>query len=134
MERQKMVKVMTIGMSVALFTPTLLTGLSTLLQKSQPPANSAPTPVSQDAQFAAQENGYVAVLKKEPNNSTALRGLEEVATAYVADRNLPKAIEIYQKLIKAAPTSPQVPQYQQRLAALQKQGSAQPPLSPSAKP
>ncbi len=129
-----MLKVMTLGMSGLLFAPTLLTGLSTMLQKSPPPAKSAPAPISQDAQFAAQENGYVSVLKKEPNNSTAIRGLEEVATAYVADRNLPKAIEIYQKLIKAAPTSSQVQQHQQRLAALQQQVSAQPPLSPSAKP
>jgi hypothetical protein len=134
MERQKLVKVMTLSMAFVMMSPTLITGLTTVFQKSQPPANSAAVPISQDAQFAAQENGYLAVLQKETNNSTARNGLVAIAQSYAADRNLPKAIEIYQKMIKAAPKSAQVPSHQQRIIELQKELSTQPVSSPSSKP
>jgi hypothetical protein len=134
MERQKLVKVMTLSMAFVMMSPTLITGLTTVFQQSQPPANSAAVPISQDAQFAAQENGYLAVLQKETNNSTARNGLVAIAQSYAADRNLPKAIEIYQKLIKAAPQSSQVPSHQQRIVELQKELSTPPVSSPSSKP
>jgi ribosomal protein S30 len=134
MERQKFVKVMTLGMAFVMMSPTLITGLTKLLPTSQPAANSAPAPsLSQDAQFAAQENGYLAVLQKEPNNSTASKGLNEIASAYVADRKVAKAIDIYQKMIKVAPQARNVKIYQQRIAELQKQ-STPPASSPSSKP
>jgi hypothetical protein len=135
MERQKLLKVMTIGMSFVLFAPVLITGLASLLPQSAPTVSSAPAPTSQDAQFAADENGYFAVLATEPNNKTAITGLDKIAAAYVADQKTPKAIAIYQKLIKMAPPqSPQVKSYQQRLAALQPAEKAPPSSQPSSKP
>jgi hypothetical protein len=135
MERQKLVKVMTLSMAFVMMSPTLIIGLTNLFQKSQPPANSAPAPsLSQDAQFAAEENGYLAILQKEPNNTTASQGLTEIATTYAANRQVPKAIGIYQKMIKMAPQSRRVKIYQQHLAELQKRVSAKPESSPSPKP
>jgi ribosomal protein S30 len=134
MERQKFVKVMTLGMAFVMMSPTLITGLTKLLPTSQPAANSAPAPSpSQDAQFATEENGYLAVLQKEPNNSTASKGLNEIANTYVADRKVAKAIDIYQKMIKVAPQARNVKLYQQRITELQKQ-STPPASSPSSKP
>jgi hypothetical protein len=134
MERQKLLKVMTIGMAFVLFSPVLITGLTSLLPQSAPTVSSAPAPTSQDAQFAADENGYFDILAAEPNNKTAIAGLDKIATAYVSDQKTPKAIAIYQKLIKMAPQSPQVKFYQQRLAALQPAGKAPPTSQPSSKP
>jgi hypothetical protein len=133
MERKTFVKVATLGMAFVMMSPTLITGLTNLMPKSQPVVNSAPTPQSQDAQFAAEENGYLAVLEKEPNNSTASKGLGEIAAAYVADQKVAKAIDIYQKMIKVAPQARNVKLYQQRITELQKQST---PLagSPSSKP
>jgi cytochrome c-type biogenesis protein CcmH/NrfG len=134
MERQKFVKVMTLGMAFVMMSPTLITGLTKLMPTSQPAANSAPAPaLSQDAQFAAQENGYLAVLQKEPNNSTASKGLSEIAAVYVADRKVAKAIDIYQKMVKVAPQARNVKIYQQRIAELQPQ-STPPASSPLSKP
>ncbi len=134
MERQKLLKVMTIGMAFVLFSPVLITGLTSLLPQSAPTVSSTPAPVSQDAQSAADENGYFDVLATEPNNKTAIMGLDKIATAYVANQKTPKAIAIYQKLIKMAPQSPQVKFYQQRLASLQSAGKAAPTSQPSSKP
>ena len=134
MERQKLVKIMTIGMSVVLFAPVLITGLASLLPQSAPTVSSQPAPTSQDAQFAADENGYFDVLATEPNNKTAIAGLDKIAAAYVADQKIPQAVAIYQKLIKIAPQSPQAKFYQQRLAALQPAGKAAPTSQPSSKP
>ncbi len=134
MERQKLLKITTIGMSFVLFSPVLITGLTSLLPKSEPTVSSASAPVSQDAQFAADENGYFDVLAKEPNNSTASAGLTKIAMAYVADQKTPQAIAIYQKLIKIAPQSPQVKLHQQRLAELQPAVKSSPTSKPSSKP
>jgi hypothetical protein len=106
-----------------------------LLPQSAPTVSSAPAPTSQDAQFAADENGYFDILATEPNNKTAITGLDKIAAAYVTDQKTPKAIAIYQKLIKMTPPqSPQVKFYQQRLAALQPAGKAPPTSKPSPKP
>lgn len=134
MERQKLVKVMTLGMSFVLFAPVLITGLASLLPQPAPTTSSTPTPTSQDAQLAANENSYFGILATEPNNKTAIAGLEEIAAAYVANQKTPQAIAIYQKLIKTAPPSPQVKLYQQRLAALQPAEKTPPTKQPSSKP
>ncbi len=122
MDRPKLLKIMTLGMSAVMFSPMLLTGLGNLLPQSEPPVRKESAPVSQDAQVAANENGYLDILQKEPNNPTAIGELERIAATYAANQKLPQAIGTYQKLVKAAPKSPQVKLYQQRIAELQKSG------------
>jgi hypothetical protein len=142
MDRPKLLKIMTLGMSAVMFSPMLIMGLGNLLPQSEPPVRKESAPVSQDAQIAANENGYLDILQKEPNNPTAIGELERIAATYAANQKLPQAIGTYQKLVKAAPKSPQVKLYQQRIADLQKSGQNKsgnqtkpaPTTKPSSKP
>lgn len=68
----------------------------------QPPQNTktAPTPQAQDSQLQAQERGYESVLKREPDNQTALQGLVQVRLQM---NNLKGAIDPMEKLVRLNP-------------------------------
>lgn len=60
---------------------SMLPLLGTFLKENQPSAGAAPTPTfssEKQGDLEAQATGYEAVLQREPQNATALRGLLEV--------------------------------------------------------
>lgn len=134
MDRQKIVKGFTLVVAFAGTFALLITSASTIWELAQPKAASQSVAISKDAQLAAQENGYWAVLQDEPKNSTAIGGLEAIAQAHAAEGNLPKSIEIFEKLQKAAPKSPNAQIYAQYLVELKKRVNAAPSPSSSPKP
>jgi cytochrome c-type biogenesis protein CcmH/NrfG len=71
-------KIFVIGSGMAFLASSVL-GLSSLIGSSidSPTANQNAAQ-SQNAQLKAEEKGFEAVLKREPNNQTALRGLVEI--------------------------------------------------------
>jgi hypothetical protein len=83
MERSKTTKKIVL-MAVSLATGgMILTSLFTVwdLAKPLPPAVKASTS-SQDAQIAAKENEFLALLKKDPKNPQAIKGMEQVVEYY----------------------------------------------------
>ena len=69
-------KVFIIGSGIAFLGSSLL-GLSSMIsQSSDRPAQREDATQSQNAQLQAQEKGFLGVLKREPNNQTALRGID----------------------------------------------------------
>ncbi|WP_377475546.1 MAG: tetratricopeptide repeat protein [Microcoleus anatoxicus] len=67
---------------------------------SQHQQKSAPVAVSQESLLAAKERGYVTVLRREPENQTALEGLADVRLEM--DDKV-GAIEPLEKLVKLNP-------------------------------
>lgn len=88
------------------------------LAQSPPPVKVSLS--SQNAQVAAQENGFLAVLKKEPKNSTAITGMEGVVRYYLQTNNQQKSIESLEKLIAAAPQAARAKEYAQVLVEMKK--------------
>jgi hypothetical protein len=78
MDNKKVTKVVVLLSGVA-FLGSSVAGIGGLiassLQKPDPKENVAH---SQDAQLQAQEKGFLGVLKREPNNPTALKGAIEI--------------------------------------------------------
>ena len=71
-------KVFIIGSGIAFLGSSLL-GLTNMISGSlDKPVPSENAAQSQNAQLQAEEKGFVTVLKREPNNQTALRGLVEI--------------------------------------------------------
>jgi hypothetical protein len=78
MDKKTITKVVVLLSGVA-FLGSSVAGIGGLiassLQKPNPKENVAQ---SQDAQLQAQEKGFLGVLKREPNNPTALKGAIEI--------------------------------------------------------
>jgi cytochrome c-type biogenesis protein CcmH/NrfG len=70
---------------------------------------------SQNAQLQAEEKGFATVLKREPNNQTALRGLVQIRMRRGDIAGTRAALA---QLVKLNPTDPQ---YKEFLAAIDKQ-------------
>jgi hypothetical protein len=134
MERQKVFKGFTLFLAFAGTFALLVTSASTIWELAQPKAVSQSVSVSKDAQLVAQENGYWAVLQDEPNNRSAIGGLEAIAQAHAVDGNWSKSIAVIEKLRQAAPKSPNAKLYDRFLAELKKKAGAVPSQSPSSKP
>jgi hypothetical protein len=121
MERSKTTKKIVL-MAVSLATGGViissLLGVLNLAQSPPPPPKVSLS--SQNAQVEAQENGFLAVLKKEPKNSTAITGMEGVVKYYLQTSNKQKSIESLEKLIAAAPKAERVKDYAQVLAEIKK--------------
>jgi predicted Zn-dependent protease len=115
MATSKLTKVFVLASGMAFLSSSLL-GLSGLFGSSlnQPVAQKDPAQ-SQNAQFKAEEKGFLAVLKREPNNQTALRGLVEIR---MRTGDAPGTKAALEQLVKLNPTNQQ---YKEFLAALNKQ-------------
>ena len=98
------------------FLISSVSGLSGLFGSSlnQPVAQKDPAQ-SQSAQFKAEEKGFLAVLKREPNNQTALRGLVEIR---MRTGDAPGTKAALEQLVKLNPTKKE---YKEFLTALNKQ-------------
>jgi Flp pilus assembly protein TadD len=115
MEKSNLTKIFVIG-SGAAFLASSVVGLSGLIGSSidRPTATENATQ-SQNAQLQAEEKGFVTVLKREPNNQTALRGLVEIR---MRRGDIAGTRETLAQLVKLNPTDPQ---YKEFLAAIDKQ-------------
>jgi predicted Zn-dependent protease len=115
-EKKKILtKVFVIGSGMAFLASSLL-GIGGLIGSSfNQPAKNENAAQSQNAQLKAEESGFLAVLKREPNNQTALRGLIEIRMRTGDKPGTKAALE---QLVKLNPGNTQ---YQEFLAALNKQ-------------
>jgi predicted Zn-dependent protease len=98
------------------FLVSSVLGLSGLMGSSiSKPAATENAAQSQNAQLKAEEKGFLAVLKREPKNQTALRGLVEIR---MRTGDAPGTKSALEQLVKLNPTNQQ---YKEFLAALNKQ-------------
>jgi cytochrome c-type biogenesis protein CcmH/NrfG len=115
MATSKLTKAVVLAAGMAFLSSSVL-GLSGLVGSSlNKPVVSKNAAQSQNAQFQAEEKGFLAVLKREPNNQTALRGLVEIR---MRTGNAPGTKAALEQLVKLNPTNQQ---YKEFLAALNKQ-------------
>ena len=115
MATSKLTKVFVLASGMAFLSSSLL-GLGGLFGSSlnKPVATKNPAQ-SQNAQFKVEEKGFLTVLKREPNNQTALRGLVEIR---MRTGDAPGTKAALEQLVKLNPTNNQ---YKEFLAALNKQ-------------
>ncbi len=118
MEKNTLTKVLIIGSGMAFLVSSLL-GLGGLISRSiDQPAASENAAQSQNAQLQAEERGFEAVLKREPNNQTALAGLVKIRLRRNDATGTKAALE---QLVKLNPANQE---YKEFLAALNKQIAA----------
>jgi hypothetical protein len=122
MERSKTTRrvvLMAVSLGTGGMILTSLFGVLDLVKSPTPTQVKAPAS-SQNAQVEAQENGYLAVLKKEPKNTTAIGGMEKVVQYYMQTGNEPKIVASLEKLIAAAPQAERVQEYKKVLDTIKK--------------
>ena len=105
-------KVFILGSGIA-FLGTSLLSVSGMISSSNQPTENATQ--SQNAQLQAEEKGFAAVLKREPNNQTALRGLVQIR---LRQGDAPGTKAALEQLVKLNPTNKE---YKELLAAINKQ-------------
>jgi predicted Zn-dependent protease len=114
-EKNKFTKIFIILSGLAFLGSSML-GLSSMIGRSiDQPATSENAAQSQNAQLQVEERGFEGVLKREPNNQTALRGLLEIR---MRRNDAPGTKAALEQLIKLNPTNQQ---YKEFLTALNKQ-------------
>jgi predicted Zn-dependent protease len=115
MATSKLTKVFVLASGMAFLSSSVL-GIAGLVGSSinKPVATENPAQ-SQNAQFKVEEKGFLAVLKREPNNQTALKGLVEIR---MRTGDAPGTKAALEQLVKLNPTNQQ---YKEFLAALNKQ-------------
>jgi cytochrome c-type biogenesis protein CcmH/NrfG len=115
MATSKLTKAFVLASGMAFLSSSIL-GLGGLVGSSfNKPVATENTAQSQNAQFNAEEKGFLAVLKREPNNQTALKGLVEIR---MRTGDAPGTKAALEQLVKLNPTNQQ---YKDFLAALNKQ-------------
>ncbi|WP_310413563.1 tetratricopeptide repeat protein [Chamaesiphon sp. OTE_8_metabat_110] len=107
-------KVFIISSGVA-FMGTSLLSVSGMISSSNQPTASENATQSQNAQLQAEEKGFATVLKREPNNQTALRGLVQIR---LRQGDAPGTKAALEQLVKLNPTNKE---YKDFLAAINKQ-------------
>jgi thioredoxin-like negative regulator of GroEL len=115
MEKNKFTKVFVILAGLA-FLGSSVAGLSGSIGSSMnEPAATEKAAQSQSAQLAAEEKGFAAVLQREPNNQTALKGL---VSSRLKSGDIAGTRTALAQLVKLNPTERQ---YKELLAAIEKQ-------------
>jgi cytochrome c-type biogenesis protein CcmH/NrfG len=115
MQKNKFTKVFIIGSGIAFLGSSLL-GLGSMINRSiDQPAQSENASQSQNAQLQAEEKGFVTVLKREPNNQTALRGLVQIR---LRQGDAPGTRAALEQLVKLNPTNKE---YKEFLTEIDKQ-------------
>jgi cytochrome c-type biogenesis protein CcmH/NrfG len=113
--KSPLTKVVVIISGIAFLSSSVL-GLGSLIVSSiDKPTKKENTAQSQNAQLQAQEKGFLAVLQREPNNQTALRGLVEIR---MRTGDAPGTKAALEQLVRLNPTNQQ---YKEFLTALNKQ-------------
>jgi cytochrome c-type biogenesis protein CcmH/NrfG len=105
-------KVFILGSGIA-FLGTSLLSVSGMISSSNQPTENATQ--SQNAQLQAEEKGFATVLKREPNNQTALRGLVQIR---LRQGDAPGTKAALEQLVKLNPSNKE---YKDFLAAIDKQ-------------
>jgi len=103
MERSKKIQKIVLVLSMLSFFGTSIFGLGKVFKGVfEPPTKPTPTTEEQSATalLQKQEKGYEVVLKREPNNPTALEGLLKVR---LQQNNIQGAIEPLETLVKLYP-------------------------------
>lgn len=103
MERLKQVQRVIMILSIMSFFGTSIFGLGKVFKgafEKKPEVNQTTEQQSATALLQKQEKGYETVLKREPNNPTALEGLLNVR---LQQNNIQGAIEPLEKLVKLYP-------------------------------
>jgi thioredoxin-like negative regulator of GroEL len=115
MEKNKFTKIFVILAGLA-FLGSSVAGLSGSIGSSmnEPIATQKATQ-SQNAQLAAEEKGFAAVLQREPNNQTALKGLVSIR---LRSGDMAGTRTALAQLVKLNPADKQ---YQELLSAIDKQ-------------
>ena len=118
MEQKKSTKILVLLSGIAFLGSSVL-GIGGLIASSinQPAAKENPS-LTQNAQLQAQEKGFLGVLKREPNNPTALRGAIEIWRIRIQQGDAQGVKATIEGLLKASPKSPQ---YKELLVAIDKQ-------------
>lgn len=115
MPQNKFTKVFVIGSGIAFLASSGM-GISSMIGESiDRPAQNQNAAQSQNAQLQAEEKGFATVLKREPNNQTALRGLVEIR---MQRGDVPGTKAALEQLVKLNPSNVQ---YKEFLAAIDKQ-------------
>ena len=115
MATSKLTKAFVLASGMAFLSSSVL-GLSGLVSSSlNKPVASENAAQSQNAQFKVEEKGFLTVLKREPNNQTALRGLVEIR---MRTGDAPGTKAALEQLVKLNPTNQQ---YKEFLSVLNKQ-------------
>jgi thioredoxin-like negative regulator of GroEL len=115
MEKNKFTKVFVILAGLA-FLGSSVAGLSGSIGSSMnEPAATEKAAQSQSAQLAAEEKGFAAVLQREPNNQTALKGLISIR---LKSGDIAGTRTALAQLVKLNPNERQ---YQELLTAIDKQ-------------
>jgi hypothetical protein len=118
MGQSKAQKVIVIISGIA-FLGSSIIGVGGLIASSlQEPTASKNPAQSQNAQLNAQEKGFLAVLKREPKNPTAIRGLSEIVNMRMQQGDVPGTRATIEQLVKIDPTNQK---YKEFLAAIDKQ-------------
>lgn len=101
------------------FLGSSIAGVGGLIASSlqEPTAKENPAQ-SQNAQLNAQEKGFLAVLKREPKNPTAISGLIEIVNMRMQQGDVPGTRATVEQLVKIDPTNQK---YKEFLAAIDKQ-------------
>jgi cytochrome c-type biogenesis protein CcmH/NrfG len=115
MEKINLKKIFIIGAGMAFLASSVIGLSSTIGSSINQPAPSENAAQSQNAQLQAEEKGFEGVLKREPNNQTALRGLVEIRMRRGDILGTKTAVE---QLVKLNPTNQQ---YKGLLAAINQQ-------------
>ncbi|VXD25762.1 tetratricopeptide repeat protein [Planktothrix paucivesiculata] len=118
MERLKQVQKVIMFLSLLAFFGSSIFGLAKVFKsgfEKQPEVNQTTEQQSATALLQKQEKGYETVLKREPNNPTALEGLLNVR---LQQNNIQGAIEPLEKLVKLYPDRQD---YQNSLTELKQQ-------------
>jgi hypothetical protein len=103
MEQKKLTKVVVIISGIA-FLGSSVAGIGGLIASSlNKPAANENTAHSQNAQLQAQEKGFLGVLKREPNNPTALKGAIEIWRLRIQQGDAPGVKTTIAGLVKSNP-------------------------------
>jgi cytochrome c-type biogenesis protein CcmH/NrfG len=114
MQQNKFTKIFVLISGMAFLGSSIL-GVSGMMSQANRPTASDNAAQSQNAQLQAEEKGFATVLKREPNNQTALRGLVQIRMRRGDIAGTRAALA---QLVKLNPTDPQ---YKEFLAAIDKQ-------------
>jgi hypothetical protein len=118
MDNKKITKVVVLLSGVA-FLGSSVAGIGGLIASSlQKPAATENTAHSQDAQLQAQEKGFLGVLKREPNNPTALKGAIEIWRLRIEKGDAKGVKTTIEGLVKSDPKNKT---YKELLVAIDKQ-------------
>jgi cytochrome c-type biogenesis protein CcmH/NrfG len=100
MSRKKVQQIITLTSIASLFGSTVYGALGAISSAPQQPQEDATALFSRESQLQVQARGYELVLKREPDNQVALRGLME---ARLQMKNPKGAIAPLQKLVQLNP-------------------------------